>query len=602
MTMIICDWLRVAFIFFLYGLAFFLLGFAILLYPKKRSSFKLADSLWLIAGFGILHGINEWLDMFILIGALGDSDVLEAIRMVTLPLSFFFLIQFASKVLSDRCEKYDSFKFLLPLLILIWMVPFLMGYRSDLAFDIWSRYSLCFPGALLSGFGCLLYIPEFREKGITHVSFHLKLAAMSLFCYSVLAGLIVPRGEFFPASILNYDMIKSSLGVPVQVLRAAAAIVMAYSIITFLRVFSWESREALRKSELRFQAVADNSAIIVFIEDKSCAITFIAGKGLAGLGFKADDLLGRSIWEVFPDSPEIRECQGRALEGESCSHSVVSNGLTFNVSYAPLRGDSGGIEGVVGVAADVSEIREAREKLDEYREEMARNRSQIALGAIGSTMAQQLEEPLSAVRIALFKALKGLKKTIGADEVKGNIGDGLREVNGAFETLHDFYAQANITPSPKAEPIDVQEMIERIIAVFGESSRRAMLRIVVGGTDIMPCMFISPKQLEQIFFILIQHSVEAEGGGQLRNLKINCRLDDGNMVVEFGGVCEGMDVKELNSVFESFPDAGAGSKTNLFGLAILGKLVKAYNGSIEVVSESAGQNKIIVTLPAEEAV
>lgn len=590
-----------ALIFFLYGLAFFLLGFAILLYPKKRSSFKLAGSLWLIAGFGILHGINEWIDMFILIHALGDSDVLEAIRMVTLPLSFFFLIQFASRALADRCEKYSFFKFLLPFMVLVWVIPFLIGHRSGLAFDIWSRYSLCFPGALLSGIGFLLYIPVFREKGITHVSLNIKMAAIALFCYAVLAGLIVPKGDFFPASILNYDMVKSVLGMPVQVLRAAAAVVMAYSIITFLRVFSWESREALRKSELRFQAVADNSPIIVFIEDKSCAITFIAGKGLDGLGFKADDLLGRSIGEVFPDSPEISECQGRALEGESCSFSVVSNGLTFNISYAPLRGDSGRVEGIVGVAADVSEIREAREKLDEYREEMGRNRSQIALGAIGSTMAQQLEEPLSAVRISLFKALKGLKKTIGAEEVKGNIGDGLHEMKGAFETLNEFYAQANITTYPKAEPIDVQEMIERIIAVFIESSRRSLLRIVIGGTDIMPCMFISPKQLEQIFFILIQHSVEAAGGGQLRHLKINCRLEEGNMVVEFDGVCEGVDVKELNMVFESFPDADAGSKVDLFGLAILGKLVKAYNGSIEVVSESPGQNKIIVTLPAEES-
>ena len=54
-------------VFFIYGLAFFILGFAIVVYPKKGSAFKLANYLWLIAGFGLIHGANEWLDMFIMI-------------------------------------------------------------------------------------------------------------------------------------------------------------------------------------------------------------------------------------------------------------------------------------------------------------------------------------------------------------------------------------------------------------------------------------------------------------------------------------------------------------------------------------------------------
>lgn len=46
-------------VFFIYGLGFFILGFAVTLYPKKNSTFALAEHLYLIAGFGFLHGINE---------------------------------------------------------------------------------------------------------------------------------------------------------------------------------------------------------------------------------------------------------------------------------------------------------------------------------------------------------------------------------------------------------------------------------------------------------------------------------------------------------------------------------------------------------------
>jgi len=39
-------------VFFIYGLAFFVIGLAIVIYPKKDSEFKLANNLLLIAGFG----------------------------------------------------------------------------------------------------------------------------------------------------------------------------------------------------------------------------------------------------------------------------------------------------------------------------------------------------------------------------------------------------------------------------------------------------------------------------------------------------------------------------------------------------------------------
>ena len=75
-------------VYFIYGLAFFLMGFAILLYPKKGSSLALSGNIKLIAWFGILHGINEWLDMFIELEEPLPPGILKPIRMITLVLSF----------------------------------------------------------------------------------------------------------------------------------------------------------------------------------------------------------------------------------------------------------------------------------------------------------------------------------------------------------------------------------------------------------------------------------------------------------------------------------------------------------------------------------
>jgi uncharacterized membrane protein YeiB len=52
-------------IFFVYGLAFFVLGLGIALQTWRQSRLHLARSLKWLAAFGITHGFYEWGDIFI---------------------------------------------------------------------------------------------------------------------------------------------------------------------------------------------------------------------------------------------------------------------------------------------------------------------------------------------------------------------------------------------------------------------------------------------------------------------------------------------------------------------------------------------------------
>ena len=50
-------------IFFFYGLAFYSMGLALFVESGRASELGFARSMRFLAGFGILHGIHEWLDM-----------------------------------------------------------------------------------------------------------------------------------------------------------------------------------------------------------------------------------------------------------------------------------------------------------------------------------------------------------------------------------------------------------------------------------------------------------------------------------------------------------------------------------------------------------
>ncbi len=203
------------FVFFVYGLSFFLLGLTILIYPKKGSAFKLARHLNLIAGFGLVHGINEWVDMFILIGK-SDSTLigtlrwaaaLENSRMVLLPVSFLFLVLFGTRVVCETKKKYSLLKGLPILLVGLWVVIFAASKEHCLMGDIWARYLLCVPGTVLTAYGLLLYLPQLEKIHLPVVTWHLKLAGVVFLVYGFLAGLIVKETDFFPASVLHYGVL-----------------------------------------------------------------------------------------------------------------------------------------------------------------------------------------------------------------------------------------------------------------------------------------------------------------------------------------------------------------------------------------------------------
>ncbi|MHC4740506.1 MAG: hypothetical protein ACYS8Z_01265, partial [Planctomycetota bacterium] len=315
------------FVFFVYGLSFFVLGLSILIYPKKGSMFKLARHLNLIAGFGLVHGLNEWLDMFLKIqeyfpSFFGTAEKVylltasqwefffKAARMVTLPLSFLFLVMFGSRVVCEMKKKCFLLKALPVILAGLWLLVFVTSRDHFLMGDIYARYLLCIPGAILTAYGLLLYLPQLEKTQLPVVIWHLKLAGIAFFCYSFLAGLIVKEASFFPASVLHYHVIKDIFGVPVQIFRAFCASIMAYATFRILCMFRWETQNALRQSELRFRTIVTSVPIILFMEDCDGKITFLEGEGLAHLGVNSSDLIGKPIASLFPGIDKIREKEG----------------------------------------------------------------------------------------------------------------------------------------------------------------------------------------------------------------------------------------------------------------------------------------------------
>lgn len=243
MAHLVHAWMRnnLDIVFFVYGAAFVLMGTAIFFQPKRGSSYKISGILWLLAAFGVTHGIHEWIEMWAIIRGVLVADLL------ILAVSFLFLFEFGLQLLllSDGKLRPGSRRFLerarrwpyifIPAVCLVE----LFYPEHTVTWHNLVRYLLGFPGGLLTGIALFFYYGT-EKKSLSGMKAYFFLSGIAFILYGVLGGLVVRGTGLFPANIINIQNFDAVFKVPVQVLRALCALTAGFSMATILNVFNSE--------------------------------------------------------------------------------------------------------------------------------------------------------------------------------------------------------------------------------------------------------------------------------------------------------------------------------------------------------------------------
>ena len=242
-------------VYFFYGLSFFAMGLAVFLELGHSSQFDFARALRPLAGFGLVHGSHEWFEMILLYHPeIANSSVsawLAPLRLALLGSSFLMLVAFGARLVAGsekiRLERIMQIViialWLLGLLRVIWSQP--AGKGQITAADVYTRYSLAIPGAVLTVWGLILQRRKFIQVGMPSVGNDVILAAVAFGFYGGVGQLFATPSTIFPSTYLNTDIFIRLFGFPVQVLRAATACMAAIFIIRSLRAFEEETRRQI---------------------------------------------------------------------------------------------------------------------------------------------------------------------------------------------------------------------------------------------------------------------------------------------------------------------------------------------------------------------
>lgn len=123
------------------------------------------------------------------------------------------------------------------------------------------------------------------------------------------------------------------------------------------------ARQDIAASHERFSELVAHAPVVIWSLDRSGIFTRSEGGGLAALGLQPDEVIGRSVFEVYGDVPEILALTRRALEGHTATGIIEVGQARFEVWCTPLRASDGEVTGALGIATDISEHRREEDRL-----------------------------------------------------------------------------------------------------------------------------------------------------------------------------------------------------------------------------------------------
>lgn len=256
-------------IYFVYGLAFFVLGVALMLASRQESELRFVSAIRPLAGFGITHGVHEWIEMFqhirLATGAAPPGPLAEAVRVALLAASFMMLLMFGLRIVAIARLRWVPWVLAgLWVALSLWRVVVHGGITVSTLheIDVLSRYVLAIPAAFLGSWGLMVQQREFRTAKVGEYGGLLITCAIVLILYGAVGQVFVRPTAMPPSNVVNGDLFLAWFGIPVQLFRTLMAIGLASCMLNVLRAIEVENARRLATAQSTRTAAQEHALAV----------------------------------------------------------------------------------------------------------------------------------------------------------------------------------------------------------------------------------------------------------------------------------------------------------------------------------------------------
>lgn len=253
-----------------------------------------------------------------------------------------------------------------------------------------------------------------------------------------------------------------------------------------------------------------------------------------------------------------------------------------------------------GFIRDLTERQETQERLDELQSKLIHVARVSAMGTMASTLAHELNQPITAVA-NYVEAVRDLLAEANPEDlpmIREALDDSVREALRAGQIvrrLRDFVARG-----------EVEKTVENLPTLIGEAAALGLMGARETGVDAhfdlaldASKALLDKVQIQQVLINLLRNAVEAMAGSSERHLWITSRREKAGLIrvtVADSGPGVSPDVAEqLFTAFVSTKSEGMG-----LGLSICRTIVEANGGRIWLEPRPGGGSQFHFTLVEAE--
>ncbi len=386
---------------------------------------------------------------------------------------------------------------------------------------------------------------------------------------------------------------------------------------------------ALRDATVVQQAILDFAgyAIISTARDGKIATFNPAAERM--LGYRASEVLGRSISDIIQDPGEYAE-RSRLFSEElgeeiepgfealvaKARHNLPNeydwtfirkDGTRFPVmlSMTALRDSTGAISGFLGIASDITE----RKRVDEDRAELLRREQEARKVAEEANrlkddflamISHELRAPLTAILGWAQMLRSGTLDRASAERALLTIERNAKSQAHLVGDLLDASRIATGKLSLEIRPVELMSIVETAVDAVRPSVEAKNLRMQIVLEPWVGPFNGDAERLKQIVWNLLSNAIKFTPAGGLIEVRLERLENKALLIVSDTG--KGIDPEFLPRIFDRFRQADSSARRQQgglgLGLAIVKHLVELHSGAIYAYSRGVGQGSdFMITLP-----
>ncbi|WBO24290.1 PAS domain-containing sensor histidine kinase [Sphingomonas abietis] len=370
-----------------------------------------------------------------------------------------------------------------------------------------------------------------------------------------------------------------------------------------------DERAAERSTEAREAQLSSILATVpdamVVIDDRGIVQSFSSAAERM-FGYAEREVLGQNVRMLMP-SPDLERhddyLRRYLATGEKKiigkARRVIGlrkDGSTFPHELAIGEASGGGRRLFTGFIRDLTEREFTQSQLSDLQAELIHVSRVSAMGAMASTLAHELNQPITAVA-NYVEASRDL--LVDADPeaiamVREALGDAAAEAMRAGQIvrrLRDFVARGEVEKRIEDLPSLIEEACTLGLVGAAEKGVTVALEIDPAASPVL----VDRVQIQQVLINLLRNAVEAMVDSPVRQLRISSGLKSAQMVrVTVADTGPGLAPEIANELFRAFQSTkqeGMG-----LGLSICRTIVEAHGGRIWADSQAAAGTTFHFTL------